>query len=118
MKLMSYIVFSLICAFQVKPLLQVTRQDEEIQARETQLLKAKENLNQVEQNYTDLERKHVQVDEPPHPDAAGSAPPAVAQCCFCNTVAAGGESSAGRPAADGSGAVSGGRGDEGQAGQS
>lgn len=62
---MSYIVFSLICAFQVKPLLQVTRQDEEIQARETQLLKAKENLNQVEQNYTDLERKHVQVDNPP-----------------------------------------------------
>lgn len=67
MKLMSYIVFSLICAFQVKPLLQVTRQDEEIQARETQLLKAKENLNQVEQNYTDLERKHVQVDKPPPP---------------------------------------------------
>lgn len=52
---------SLICASQVKPLLQVTRQDEEIQARESQLLKAKENLNQVEQNYTDLERKHVQV---------------------------------------------------------
>uniref|UniRef100_H3CRL6 Myosin, heavy chain 14, non-muscle n=1 Tax=Tetraodon nigroviridis TaxID=99883 RepID=H3CRL6_TETNG len=45
----------------VKPLLQVTRQDEEIQARESQLLKAKENLNQVEQNFTELERKHVQL---------------------------------------------------------
>lgn len=78
----------------MKPLLQVTRQDEEIQVRETQLLKAKENLNQVEQNYTELERKHVQVDKP-HPDAAGSTPPAVTQCCFCNTVAAGGKSSAG-----------------------
>lgn len=61
---MSYLVFSLICMFQVKPLLQVTRQDEEIQVRESQLLKAKENLNQVEQNYTELERKHVQVDKP------------------------------------------------------
>lgn len=93
---MSYLFFSLICTFQVKPLLQVTRQDEEIQVRETQLLKAKENLTQVEHNYTELERKHVQVGKPPpHPDAAGSSPPAVAQCCFCNTVAAGGESSAG-----------------------
>ncbi|XP_029694455.1 myosin-10 isoform X3 [Takifugu rubripes] len=45
----------------VKPLLQVTRQDEEIQVRESQLLKAKENLNQVEVNYTELEKKHVQL---------------------------------------------------------
>lgn len=63
----------MICAFQVKPLLQVTRQDEEIQVRESQLLKAKENLNQVEQNYTELERKHVQVNEARRP---GSAVPA------------------------------------------
>lgn len=64
---MSYLFFSLICTFQVKPLLQVTRQDEEIQVRETQLLKAKENLTQVEHNYTELERKHVQVGKPPPP---------------------------------------------------
>lgn len=70
---------SLICTSQVKPLLQVTRQDEEIQARESQLLKAKENLNQVEQNYTELERKHVQVNMaaalillPPAPLCRGS----------------------------------------------
>lgn len=46
---------------QVKPLLQVTRQDEEIQAREAQLQKAKDNLNKVEHDYIELERKHQQV---------------------------------------------------------
>lgn len=51
---------------QVKPLLQVTRQDEEIQAREAQLQKAKDSLTQAEQNYTDLDRKHAQVTDPPH----------------------------------------------------
>lgn len=46
---------------QVKPLLQVTRQDEEIQARESALHKAKENLTLVEQEYAELDRKHTQV---------------------------------------------------------
>uniref|UniRef100_A0A3Q3X794 Uncharacterized protein n=1 Tax=Mola mola TaxID=94237 RepID=A0A3Q3X794_MOLML len=45
----------------VKPLLQVTRQDEEIQVKETQLQKAKESLLVVEQNYTELDRKHAQL---------------------------------------------------------
>uniref|UniRef100_A0A8C4GL41 Myosin, heavy chain 14, non-muscle n=1 Tax=Dicentrarchus labrax TaxID=13489 RepID=A0A8C4GL41_DICLA len=45
----------------VKPLLQVTRQDEEIQVRETQLLKAKENLTRAEQDYMELDRKHAQL---------------------------------------------------------
>ncbi|XP_053090908.1 myosin-10 isoform X2 [Pangasianodon hypophthalmus] len=45
----------------VKPLLQVTRQDEEIQAREAQLQKAKENLSKVEHDYVELERKHQQL---------------------------------------------------------
>lgn len=63
MNITSYLLLSRICPFQVKPLLQVTRQDEEIQARESQLLKAKENLNQVEQNYTELEKKQVQVEK-------------------------------------------------------
>lgn len=49
---------------QVKPLLQVTRQDEEIQVRESQLLKAKENLTRVEQSYADLDKKHAQVTRP------------------------------------------------------
>lgn len=47
--------------YQVKPLLQVTRQDEEIQVRESQLLKAKENLTRVEQSYAELDKKHAQV---------------------------------------------------------
>ncbi|XP_068425342.1 myosin-10 isoform X2 [Clinocottus analis] len=47
----------------VKPLLQVTRQDEEIQVRETELLKAKDNLTRVEQDYTDLDKKHAQLIE-------------------------------------------------------
>ncbi|KAG7336017.1 hypothetical protein KOW79_000710 [Hemibagrus wyckioides] len=45
----------------VKPLLQVTRQDEEIQAREAQLQKAKDNLSKVEHDYVELERKHQQL---------------------------------------------------------
>ncbi|XP_018592797.1 myosin-10 isoform X2 [Scleropages formosus] len=45
----------------VKPLLQVTRQDEEIQAREAELQKAKENLSKVEQEFNELERKHQQL---------------------------------------------------------
>ncbi|XP_014849583.1 PREDICTED: myosin-10-like isoform X6 [Poecilia mexicana] len=47
----------------VKPLLQVTRQDEEIQARESELHKAKENLTRVEQEYSELDRKHAQLIE-------------------------------------------------------
>ncbi|TKS82138.1 Myosin heavy chain 10 Myosin heavy chain, non-muscle IIb Non-muscle myosin heavy chain [Collichthys lucidus] len=45
----------------VKPLLQVTRQDEEIQVREAQLQKAKDNLTRVELDYTELDRKHAQL---------------------------------------------------------
>ncbi|XP_063344718.1 myosin-10 isoform X6 [Pelmatolapia mariae] len=47
----------------VKPLLQVTRQDEEIQTREAALQKAKEQLTRAEQDYTELDRKHVQLME-------------------------------------------------------
>ncbi|XP_005732097.1 myosin-10 isoform X7 [Pundamilia nyererei] len=47
----------------VKPLLQVTRQDEEIQTREAALQKAKEQLTRAEQDYTELDRKHVQLIE-------------------------------------------------------
>ncbi|XP_049903778.1 myosin-10 isoform X2 [Epinephelus moara] len=47
----------------VKPLLQVTRQDEEIQVREAELQKAKDNLTRVEQDFKELDRKHVQLIE-------------------------------------------------------
>lgn len=79
----------------MKPLLQVTRQDEEIQVRESQLLKAKENLNQVEQNYTELERKHVQVNMAAALILLPLRPSAVAHLWVCDAVAAGGEVSAG-----------------------
>ncbi|XP_047196744.1 myosin-10 isoform X6 [Hippoglossus stenolepis] len=47
----------------VKPLLQVTRQDEEIQVRESELQKAKDNLTRVELDYTELDKKHLQLVE-------------------------------------------------------
>ncbi|XP_062394116.1 LOW QUALITY PROTEIN: myosin-10 [Sardina pilchardus] len=47
----------------VKPLLQVTRQDEEIQVREAELQKAKDKLTKAETDFTDLERKHQQLVE-------------------------------------------------------
>ncbi|KAM4600471.1 uncharacterized protein myh14 [Polymixia lowei] len=47
----------------VKPLLQVTRQDEEIQVREAELQKAKDKLIRVEVDYTELDRKHTQLME-------------------------------------------------------
>lgn len=50
--------------FQVKPLLQVTRQDEEIQVREAELQKAKDKLTRAEQDYTELDKKHAQVIQP------------------------------------------------------
>lgn len=43
----------------------MTRQDEEIQVREAELQKAKDKLTRVEQDYTDLDRKHAQVNKPP-----------------------------------------------------
>uniref|UniRef100_A0A673HYG7 Myosin-10-like n=1 Tax=Sinocyclocheilus rhinocerous TaxID=307959 RepID=A0A673HYG7_9TELE len=47
----------------VKPLLQVTRQDEEIQAREAQLQKAKDNLSKLEHDFSELDRKNQQLME-------------------------------------------------------
>lgn len=85
----------MICTSQVKPLLQVTRQDEEIQVRESQLLKAKENLNQVELNYTELERKHVQVNMAGALILLPPPPSAVAHLWVWNAVADGGEVRAG-----------------------
>uniref|UniRef100_A0A9J7YBU7 Myosin, heavy chain 14, non-muscle n=1 Tax=Cyprinus carpio carpio TaxID=630221 RepID=A0A9J7YBU7_CYPCA len=47
----------------VKPLLQVTRQDEEIQAREAQLQKAKDNLTKLEHDFSELDKKNQQLME-------------------------------------------------------
>ncbi|XP_067305196.1 myosin-10 isoform X4 [Pseudorasbora parva] len=47
----------------VKPLLQVTRQDEEIQAREAQLQKAKDKLSKLELDFTELDKKNQQLME-------------------------------------------------------
>uniref|UniRef100_A0A8C3PG82 Myosin heavy chain 10 n=1 Tax=Chrysemys picta bellii TaxID=8478 RepID=A0A8C3PG82_CHRPI len=45
----------------VKPLLQVTRQEEELQAKDEELLKVKEKQTKVEAELEEMERKHQQV---------------------------------------------------------
>ncbi|XP_048869168.1 myosin-10 isoform X1 [Brienomyrus brachyistius] len=45
----------------VKPLLQVTRQEEEMQAKDEELVKVKEKQMKVETELLDMERKHQQV---------------------------------------------------------
>lgn len=46
---------------QVKPLLQVTRQEEEMQAKDEELVKVKERQLKVENELVEMERKHQQV---------------------------------------------------------
>lgn len=46
---------------QVKPLLQVTRQEEELQAKDEELLKVKERQTKVEGELEEMERKHQQL---------------------------------------------------------
>lgn len=46
---------------QVKPLLQVTRQEEEMQAKEDELQKIKERQQKAEGELKELEQKHSQV---------------------------------------------------------
>lgn len=50
---------------QVKPLLQVTRQEEEMQAKDEELVKVKERQVKVENELVEMERKHQQVSPPP-----------------------------------------------------
>ncbi|XP_074870319.1 myosin-10 isoform X3 [Carettochelys insculpta] len=45
----------------VKPLLQVTRQEEELQAKDEELLKVKEKQTKVEAELEEMERKHQQI---------------------------------------------------------
>ncbi|XP_033826509.1 myosin-10 isoform X1 [Periophthalmus magnuspinnatus] len=47
----------------VKPLLQVTRQEEEMQAKDEELVKVKEKQNKVEGELVEMERKHQQLVE-------------------------------------------------------
>lgn len=51
----------LLCELQVKPLLQVTRQEEEMQAKDEELVKVKEKQMKVEGELVEMERKHQQV---------------------------------------------------------
>lgn len=51
----------------MKPLLQVTRQEEELQAKDEELLKVKEKQTKVEGELEEMERKHQQVREPRAP---------------------------------------------------
>lgn len=53
-------IFSLFLS-QVKPLLQVTRQEEELQAKDEELIKVKERQLKVENELVEMERKHQQV---------------------------------------------------------
>lgn len=48
-------------SFQVKPLLQVTRQEEEMQAKDEELQKTKERQQKAESELKELEQKHAQV---------------------------------------------------------
>ena len=48
----------------MKPLLQVTRQEEELQAKDEELLKVKEKQTKVEGELEEMERKHQQVQLP------------------------------------------------------
>lgn len=48
----------------MKPLLQVTRQEEELQAKDEELIKVKERQLKVENELVDMERKHQQVKIP------------------------------------------------------
>ena len=45
----------------MKPLLQVTRQEEEMHAKDEELVKVKERQLKVENELLDMERKHQQV---------------------------------------------------------
>lgn len=45
----------------MKPLLQVTRQEEEMQAKDEELIKVKEKQLKVENELVEMERKHQQV---------------------------------------------------------
>ncbi|XP_074554432.1 myosin-10-like isoform X3 [Halichoeres trimaculatus] len=47
----------------VKPLLQVTRQEEEMQAKDEELMKVKERQQKVENELVEMERKHQQLIE-------------------------------------------------------
>lgn len=63
----------------MKPLLQVTRQEEELQAKDEELLKVKERQTKVEGELEEMERKHQQVRA--RPEAAMAPYPARRRHC-------------------------------------
>lgn len=50
-----------VCLLQVKPLLQVTRQEEELTLKEEELQKAKDSAQKYETELKDIVLKHTQV---------------------------------------------------------
>ena len=105
---------------QVKPLLQVTRQEEEMQAKEDELQKTKERQQKAESELKELEQKHAQVPAGSLAGAAEGGPPAPRgahrQSPRPLPAADRGEEPAAGAAAGGDGAVRRGRGDAGPAG--
>lgn len=59
-KIKFYVTFSFTFE-QVKPLLQVTKQEEKLNEKEDELRQVKEKMDKVEQEVTDLEKKLQQV---------------------------------------------------------
>lgn len=57
----SICIYLFLSLSQVKPLLQVTRQEEELQAKDEELIKVKERQLKVENEMVEMERKHQQV---------------------------------------------------------
>lgn len=68
----------------MKPLLQVTRQEEEMQAKDEELVKVKEKQTKVEAELTEMGRKHQQV----HFKASSTSQDlcVCTHVCLCNVV--------------------------------
>lgn len=58
----SYTLLTHLFVFQVKPLLQVTRQEEEMGQKEEELKAAKEVAAKAEAELKDISQKHTQVE--------------------------------------------------------
>lgn len=58
---LCYTLLTLLFVFQVKPLLQVTRQEEEMGQKEEELKAAKEVAAKAEAELKDISQKHTQV---------------------------------------------------------
>uniref|UniRef100_A0A671RCP8 Myosin-10-like n=1 Tax=Sinocyclocheilus anshuiensis TaxID=1608454 RepID=A0A671RCP8_9TELE len=60
-RLFTKVLYTCLKEMYVKPLLQVTRQEEEMQAKDEELIKVKEKQVKVENELVEMERKHQQL---------------------------------------------------------